>query len=84
MKRILVSPLIAILFCCCKKESQLNQPYTPVGRSPDLTRNMDTISKYIRGNWAWLEEKRWDQINGGYILEKRINWQVGSLNEEFY
>ena len=50
----------------CKKEKQPEQPYKPVERSPDLTRNMDTISKYIRGNWVWLEEKRWDQINGGY------------------
>jgi hypothetical protein len=64
MKHLFLLLLISGLLCRCKKEAQL---YKPVERSPDLTRNMDTILKYIHGDWVWLEEKRWDQINGRYI-----------------
>ena len=62
---------ILLLICTlqlfsCKKEKKPDQPYQPVERSPDLTRNMDSILKYIHGNWVWMEEKRWDQINREY------------------
>ena len=63
MKYPIIVPLICLCFYCCKKE---NQPYKPLERCPDLTNNMDTISKYIDGNWIWLEEKRWDRVKGEY------------------
>ena len=63
MKYFFILSLISLLVCCCKKDEK---PYTPVQRSPELTRNMDSIQKYIHGSWIWLEEKRWDRTIGVY------------------
>jgi hypothetical protein len=50
----------AILFSC-KKE---HKPYVPVQRCADLTRNIDTINLYIRGNWRFVEELRFSREYG--------------------
>ena len=65
MKNFLILILIfLIIFCGCEKE---NKAYVPIERCSDLTRNMDTINKYIQGTWEWIEEKRYDRYQNGYI-----------------
>jgi hypothetical protein len=65
MKHLSVLILISIIFFygCEKKE----EPYVPIQRCPDLTRNMDTLNKYIHGTWDWREEMRYDRSQNGYL-----------------
>ena len=61
---ILVATIALIFIYGCEKDEK---PYVPVERCPDLTRNMDTINKYIHGTWQWLEEKRYDRYKNEYV-----------------
>ena len=55
--------LVVCLVYSCKKEEE-TKPYEPIQRNPDLSRNIDSINKYIQGTWEWKEELRvsWDGI----------------------
>jgi hypothetical protein len=56
---LLAAVIVLLLAYGCEKEEK---PYVPVVRCPNLTRDIDTINKYIRGDWEFLEELRcsWD------------------------
>lgn len=65
MKNLLFYFLIVIcLGYGCRKE---DNPYVPVQRCPDLTRNIDTINKYIIGTWGWLEEEFYDRRTNSLV-----------------
>lgn len=66
-KIILFIFILFVLFCACKKEKQ-DGPYVPVVRCADLTRNIDTINHFIKGNWDWAEEYRVTRLNGGEYI----------------
>jgi hypothetical protein len=70
MKHLSILILISIIFLygCEKKE----EPYVPIQRCPDLTRNMDTINKYIHGTWEWKEEKIYDRYKNEYERTMRL------------
>jgi len=62
---ILLVAGIALLFIYgCEKEEK---PYVPVVKCQELTQNMDTINRYIHGEWEWLEEKRYDRYQNKYL-----------------
>src|SRR5258705_2751802 len=60
---VLILITIGFLYGCGKEE----KPYVPIQRCPDLTRNMDSISKYIHGTWEWVEEKRYERNKNDYV-----------------
>lgn len=60
---ILILLFVILLYGCEKKE----EPYVPIQRCSDITRNMDTINKYIHGTWEWKEEKRFDRNQNEYV-----------------
>lgn len=62
-KQLLFLLLIFFIVASCKKQ-ETDKPYVPVTRCADMTRNMDTITKYIQGNWEWVEEYRVTRYNG--------------------
>jgi hypothetical protein len=67
MKKLLPILLVFVssLIACEKPES--DKPYVPVTRCSDMTRNIDTINKYIRGNWEWVESYEITRTFRGYI-----------------
>lgn len=62
MKNILASIVVITIFLFAYGCGKEKKPYVPVVRCPDLTRNIDTINRYIQGTWEFLEELRcsWD------------------------
>ena len=54
--------ICVIFFCGCDKE----EPYVPIKKCPDLTRNMDTINKYIQGTWKWVENNKYNRLKNEY------------------
>lgn len=66
LKNLLIVSLITLLvFSSCKKDKG---EYVPYARCVGLTRNIDTISKYIHGNWEWVEEYRVTRYEGGHYI----------------
>jgi hypothetical protein len=75
MKNILTSLVASIVLFFASGCEREKKPYVPVQRCPDLTRNMDTISKYIHGTWEWLEEMRIDRYSGiQYFTPNTPGW----------
>ncbi len=66
-KPIFLLIVITISFIACKKEKQ-DGPYVPIVRCTDLSRNMDTINHYIKGNWEWAEEYRVTRLRGAEYI----------------
>lgn len=73
---ILFSITILLILSSCGKE---NRPYIPITRCQNLTRNMDTISKYIHGTWKWQEEKRFNRHTGQFDYYPSKIWRSLSL-----
>lgn len=81
MKFLFFISLLFFTFSCCKKKP-VDQEYQPIQITCTLTKNLDTCRSLIQGNWTWLEEKRFDQVqqifvyltpqNQGYSLSLRL------------
>jgi hypothetical protein len=65
MKTIFLLVLTCIAFSCSKKED--NKPYVPIQLCTDISRDIDTINKYIPGTWKWAEDKLFASQTGEYV-----------------
>lgn len=52
MKLLFITLLLFLFLFSCKKE------YQPVQINCSLTRDIDSIKKFLPGTWVWLQEKR--------------------------
>lgn len=63
MKHLSIVILISVTFFYgCDKDDL----YVPVKKCHDLSRNMDTINKYIHGTWKWVEDNRYNRLKNEY------------------
>lgn len=61
--------LTAILFSlvCCKKQPKKEIDYIPFVIPCNLSNNLDTVKQLFNGTWEFVQEKRVDRIQGGFI-----------------
>ena len=67
MKKQLLIIFVGLFVCSACDKDKTDKPYVPIIRCPDMTRNMDTINNYIRGNWEWVEEYRVTRTFQGWV-----------------
>ena len=64
IKPLLLLLPFSIIFLSCKKE---DKRYVPIKLCDDISRDLDTINKYVLGSWKWAERKLFASQTGEYI-----------------
>jgi hypothetical protein len=54
IKQFFILLFCSLLFITCKKD----KPYQPVQLCSEISNNADSIHKYIKGEWNWVEGRR--------------------------
>jgi hypothetical protein len=89
MKNLLSLILFSLFILCSCNKPKTDEPYVPVARCPDMTRNMDTINLFIHGDWEWVESYKITREFQGYVTpntqgENRRNLKLRGDSLQFF